>query len=93
MPSPRKPLAIRCFCAREPLLAQAGRDTRTGDPFLHVKTWKGDRLYVELVVTSGVVRLRCRECLRWHTVRIVKGDMKVKPEPIPDTIELGGRAS
>jgi hypothetical protein len=71
----------------------AGRDTRTQAPFVHVKTWRGGKLYAEVVVTQGIARLRCRNCYRWHTVRIVKDSMNVKSEPMPDSIQLGGRAS
>jgi hypothetical protein len=64
-------LPMRCFCAGEPLLAVCGVD-RAGEPWVHVKVWKGQRLYSEIMVSSGVVKLRCRKCLRWHKVTIVR---------------------
>jgi len=65
-------LEVRCHCARRPLLAKCGRDD-DGEPWVHVKVWKGKRLYTELVATSGDVKIRCRDCLRWQVIRIVRG--------------------
>jgi hypothetical protein len=69
-------LEIRCFCSRHPLLAVAGRD-RHGEPYVHLKVFRQQRIFAEMVATSGVIRLRCRECLRWHTVRIRKTGVAV----------------
>lgn len=77
---------IRCFCNKHPLLAICGRDNKTGEPFVHIKTWKQGRLYVEAVVTSGVVRIRCRDCFRWHTVRIIRDSVRIKEEKLPESI-------
>ncbi len=41
-----------------------------GKLYVHVRIWKQDRIFGELVVTEGTVRICCRECLRWHTVKI-----------------------
>lgn len=71
-------IQLRCDCAKQPLLAVCGRDKQTGEPWVHVKSWKGQRLYTEIVVLSGVVRMRCRECSRWMTLRIVKGAPQLK---------------
>lgn len=65
-------IPMRCSCRENPLLAMCGVD-RDGEPWVHVKVWKGQRLYAEVIATSGVVRLRCRNCLRWHKVKIVRG--------------------
>ena len=72
----RARLEIRCWCERRPLLAVCGRTSR-GEGFVHIKAWKGSRLLTEVVVTSGVAKIKCREigCGRWHTVRIVYGAM------------------
>lgn len=59
--------ALRCFCRGEPLLATYGVDGR-GELFVHVKIYKQSRIYGELVFTGGVVKIRCRNCLRWHRV-------------------------
>lgn len=61
---------LRCFCSRGPLLAVYGLDQR-GKIYVHVKIYKQNRIYGEILVIEGVVRLHCRECLRWHTVRLV----------------------
>lgn len=79
---------LRCFCARSPLLAVYGRDTQTGHPFVHVKVWKGKRLYTEMVATGGIVRLRCRECLRWHKVNIVGASVELQVERLPVSIAV-----
>lgn len=82
------PLEIRCFCSRTPLLAVAGRNQRTNEPYVHIKVFKQGRIFGEVVVTEGVVRLRCRECLRWHKVRIRHVGVDSKPEELPDGVKL-----
>lgn len=57
---------LRCFCSREPLLAVYG--LKEGKLYVHVKIYKQRRIYGEVLVTEGTVKLHCRECLRWHTV-------------------------
>lgn len=64
---------LRCFCSRKPLLAMYGLHT-DGTVYIHIKIYKQNRLYGEVLVTSGVVKLHCRECLRWHTVTIRKSN-------------------
>lgn len=59
---------LRCFCRHTPLLATYG--IKSGVLFVHVKVYKQNRIYGELLIQGGIVRIRCRECLRWHTVRI-----------------------
>jgi hypothetical protein len=58
---------LRCFCARKPLLATFGLTTH-GKLYVHVKVYKQNRIYGEILVTDGIVELHCRECLRWHKV-------------------------
>ncbi len=60
---------LRCFCNRQPLLATFGIDSK-GKLFIHVKIYKARRIFGELVIEGGVVKLHCRECLRWHVIRI-----------------------
>lgn len=81
-------LNVRCFCSRHPLLAVCGRDNRTGEPFIHIKSWKSQRLYTEVVITSGSAHIRCRECLRWHVIHIKFTGVEVKPERLPESIVL-----
>lgn len=70
------------------MLAVCGRDARSGQPFIHVKSWKQNRLYTEVIVTEGTVRIHCRECLRWHTVRILHTSLDVQEERLPDGIKI-----
>lgn len=60
---------LRCFCGRQPLLATYGVDEK-GQLYVHMKVYKQRRLFGEMVATGGTVTLRCRECLRTHTVVI-----------------------
>lgn len=78
---------LRCFCSRQPLLATYGVDSK-GKLFVHVKIWKQRRIYGEIVVEGGKVKLRCRECLRWHDVRIVQRDAVLKETFEDDPITL-----
>lgn len=73
MPRRKSKHELRCFCRTEPLLAVYGRDEQ-GQLYIHVKVWKQTRIYGEMIVTGGVCKLRCRECLRWHKVRILQPD-------------------
>lgn len=82
------PLELRCFCDKKPILALCGRDSSSGEPFVHVKAHRQQRVQAEVVITSGTARIRCRSCLRWHTVRIKRGDVDARPERLPDTIPL-----
>ena len=59
------PERIECVCSRKPLLARAGR--RDGHPFLWVKNY---RAKLDIVVRTGSVQIKCRECLRWHTITV-----------------------
>lgn len=90
----RGELEFRCFCHRRPLLAVMGRDQRTHEPYVHVKAWKSvgsgrpPKLFAEVVASSGVVRLRCRECLRWHTVIVRRTGVDFRSEPLPESVVL-----
>jgi hypothetical protein len=43
---------------------------RTGLLYVHVRVFKQDRIFGEIFATGGVVRICCRDCLRWHKVTI-----------------------
>jgi len=62
---------IECFCARHPLLALAGRDSITGKSFVQVRVVKNGKVISEVVVTVGIMHIRCRECLRFHKVTVL----------------------
>jgi hypothetical protein len=77
---------LRCFCAHEPLLGTYGRNER-GELYIHVRVYKQDRIYGEVVVTSGRVQIHCRDCLRWHRVVIRSyEDVELKEELVPPQI-------
>lgn len=70
MPRNRTSNELRCFCGREPLLATYGLDNE-GKLYIHVKIFKQRRIFGEILVKEGgEVSLHCRECLRWHVVKI-----------------------
>lgn len=73
---------LRCFCSRKPLLATYGLDEK-GSAYVHVKIYKQSRIYGELLITEGVVKVRCRECLRWHRVVFRKpGDAQLVEDSV-----------
>lgn len=59
---------IECFCVRRPLLALLATDTSNGKPVIWVKTIKNGNISTEVILTTGSVRVRCRECLRYHRI-------------------------
>ena len=81
---PRREKELRCFCARDPLLATYGVDSR-GKVFVHVKIWKARRIFGELIIEGCVVKIRCRECLRMHTINVVgtKASLQETHEELP----------
>jgi hypothetical protein len=87
MPSSRprsKPL--RCFCERKTQLARYGVDPR-GRLYVHVKVYKGGRIFGE-VVAKGDVKIRCRDCFRWHEIIVRQSgrptlvEMEEQPEEV-----------
>jgi len=80
-------LEIRCSCSRAPLLALAGTGS-DGVPYIHVKAYKQQKIITELVITSGIVRLRCRNCNRWLTLNVKTETVTVRNEPLPPSITL-----
>jgi hypothetical protein len=86
VPSRRSSHELRCFCGRKPLLATYGLDEK-GRRYVHVKVFKQDRIFGEVVVTEGEVRLHCRECLRWHSV-VMRSPSKVLLEETSPPIVL-----
>lgn len=64
---------IRCYCRQHTLLGKFTMEDDTGEPVIHIKSWKGGTLYTEVVIVSGVVSIRCRNCYRWHRIRIKRG--------------------
>lgn len=79
----RREKELRCFCATEPLLATYGVDKR-GSLFVHVKIWKQRRIFGELVIEGGTVKIHCRNCLRWHKVVIRDQGAQLSEAPVPE---------
>lgn len=74
---------VRCFCSRSPLLAVFGVG-RNGGLFIHVKVWKQNRLYAELVISGkhAETSIKCRDCYRWYTIFITDSNVtKIKEVP------------
>ena len=59
-----------------------------GDAYVHVKVYKQGRIFGEVVATSGVVRLRCRECRRWHAVWITQREVNHSLSEMPEAIPV-----
>lgn len=77
---------LRCFCGRKPLLATYGLNER-GKLYIHIKIFKQDRIFGEVVVTEGIVKIHCRDCLRWHSIRILQpGHPVLEETPVPTEI-------
>lgn len=81
---PRREKELRCFCRGEPLLATYGVDSR-GKLFVHVKIYKQNRIYGEIIFEGGEVKIRCRNCLRWHRVIFHSKEAVLLEDEAPDT--------
>ncbi len=76
---------LRCFCRTTPLLAMYGLDNQ--ELYIHIRIYKQRRIFGEIVITGGKVKLRCRECLRWHTIIIRQNGLPALTETsVPDVI-------
>lgn len=67
---------LRCFCSRQPLLAKYG--IKDGKPYVHIRIFKQQRIFGEMILDSGTIRIKCRDCFRWHTVSIRKGRVNLE---------------
>lgn len=81
-------LDLRCFCSARPLLGVCGRDTQSGDLYVHIKVFKGGHVHGEVVATGGIVRVRCRSCSRWHVVTIWPTKVDFEEQPLPVSIQI-----
>lgn len=72
---------VRCECSKRPILGIFRRQETYW--VLHVKAYKQKRVYVELIVEEGTLRLRCRECDRWFKLTI----RREKNQKIPPNAE------
>ena len=78
---------IRCFCAHRPILAMQGLDEK-GKPFVHIKIYKQSRIYGEIIFTVGEIRIKCRECYRWHIIKILRNRAVLADLPETDVVDL-----
>lgn len=62
IPQERTKNKLNCTCRHKPLLAMWGKDT-DGKPYVHVKVFKGGRLYAE-VFSKHTIQITCRDCFR-----------------------------
>ena len=77
---------MRCeFCSVRPILAVVDKDKK-GHYFVHIKVYKKHTIYGEIIVTRGEVRIICRACERWHTVRIIERSYDVRQEELPEAL-------
>jgi hypothetical protein len=60
---------IRCICSRKVVLAYVKFDG-LNKPYVHIKIYKQKQIFGEVIFSFGQMRVRCRECLRWHEIRI-----------------------
>lgn len=79
---------LRCFCRRHPLLAVWGIDPKTRKAYVHLKVYRGQRIQAEMVAIEGSVRLRCRECLRWHTIHIRRAEVDFAPSTVEESSKI-----
>jgi hypothetical protein len=85
----RREKELRCFCRSTPLLATYGID-KAGAPYVHLKVYKGDRIYGEMVVKGGEVKMKCRNCLRWHRVNITGRAVQLLEDSPPESEAVTG---
>lgn len=80
---------LRCECRHKPLLATYGLD-REGQLFVHVKVYKGQRIYCEIYLQGGIARLLCRECFRWHHITFRQTRVELTTARSPEDEILAG---
>lgn len=89
MQRPKSAHELRCFCRTQPLLAVYGLDQK-GELYIHVRIYKQSRIYGELIIKGGEVKLLCRECLRWHRIVIrPPHTAELVEEPRPPSLAVG----
>ena len=74
---------LRCTCSHKQLLAVVGT-YNNGVPYLHVKAWKGSKLITEVILSGGLARILCRDCLRWYKIvfRTAKATLEITSIPV-----------
>lgn len=52
-----------------------------------MKVYKQNRIFGEMIVYGGEVKVHCRDCLRWHRIVFVKsGEAKLQEDTPPDEV-------
>ena len=64
------------------MLAKYG--VSNGEAYVWLRVYKQKRIYGEMVCMGGTVRLKCRDCLRWLTIRINPSSDKATIETATD---------
>lgn len=82
------PVELRCFCTSEPLLAVCGRDAKTAEPYVHIKSVRNGNINAEVIAHEGLIRIRCKRCLRWHTITVKRVSIDQKTERLPETVQV-----
>ncbi len=79
---------LRCICRTQPLLAKYGIDNK-GERYIWVRVYRQGRIFGEIVVQGqgSIVKLHCRECLRWHSVKFSSDAFPVLDETAPPVQE------
>lgn len=82
---PRRTKELRCFCRGEPLLAMYGVDAQ-GQMFVHVRVYKQNRIYGEMVVNGvgSITKIKCRNCLRWYTIKFKGPNAELVEDSAPE---------
>lgn len=75
---------LRCFCSRKPLLAIYGMDERNR-AYIHVRVYKQQRVFGDVVIYGGEVKILCRECLRWYKIHFREESKEQAELRITDT--------
>lgn len=58
----------------------------SGKIYIHIKIYKQGRVYGETYHTDGTVQIRCRNCMRWHVVRIVNSTVQLEEAQPPAVV-------
>ena len=76
---------LRCFCRIRPILAVYGIED--GELYIHMRVFKARRIFGEVVITGDAkVKIHCRECFRWHTIKFVNRVAQLEETSAPDYI-------
>lgn len=60
---------IHCVCKYKPKLAVYGIN-KDGKLFVHVKIYKGNRIFGEFIAEGGIFKIKCRDCFRWYNIHM-----------------------